>query len=54
MIRAAIIYFSGTGNTKFVACNMKKKLEEKNIYTDLINIKDYKNKSNIAYGPLIN
>ena len=24
MIRAAIIYFSGTGNTKFVACNMKK------------------------------
>lgn len=38
MIRAAIIYFSGTGNTKFVACNMKKKLEEKNIYTDLINI----------------
>ena len=25
MIRAAIIYFSGTGNTKFVACNMKKK-----------------------------
>ena len=40
MIRAAIIYFSGTGNTKFVACNMKKKLEEKNIYTDLINIEE--------------
>ena len=40
MIRAAIIYFSGTGNTKFIACNMKKKLEEKNIYTDLINIEE--------------
>ena len=38
MIRAAIIYFSGTGNTKFVACNMKKELEDRNIYTDLINI----------------
>ena len=38
MIRAAIIYFSGTGNTKFVACNMKKELEDRNIYTDLIDI----------------
>lgn len=38
MIRAAIIYFSGTGNTKFVACNMKKELEDRNIYIDLINI----------------
>lgn len=33
MIRAAIIYFSGTGNTKFVACNMKKKIgREEYIY----------------------
>lgn len=32
MIRAAIIYFSGTGNTKFVACNMKKVGREEYIY----------------------
>lgn len=57
MIRAAIIYFSGTGNTKFVACNMKKELEKKNIYTDLIDIeKDtvlpYNYKYIIIGGPI--
>lgn len=38
MKRAAIVYFSGTGNTKFIADNMKSVLNERGISTDLINI----------------
>ncbi|MCQ2969868.1 MAG: EFR1 family ferrodoxin [Clostridium sp.] len=57
MVKAAIIYFSGTQNTKFVAYNMKKQLEKNNISTDLINIeKDTMLPSNYKYiiigGPI--
>lgn len=38
MTKMGIIYFSGTGNTKFVAENMKAELEKNKIEADLINI----------------
>ena len=57
MNRIGIIYFSGTGNTKFVAQNMKIELEKYNKEVDLINIEkdtidisDYK--SLIIGGPV--
>lgn len=57
MNRIGIIYFSGTGNTKFVAQNMKIELERYNKEVDLINIEkdtidisDYK--SLIIGGPV--
>lgn len=42
MENCGVIYFSGTGNTKFVAENIKKVLEEKKFNVDLINIEDNK------------
>ena len=36
--KIAIIYFSGTGNTKFVAQNIAKKLQQWGEELDLINI----------------
>lgn len=38
MPKAAIVYFSGTGNTKFIAKNLKLELENNNINVDLINV----------------
>lgn len=38
MRKAAIIYFSGTGNTKFVADNLSVELRKNNIKADLFNI----------------
>ncbi len=45
MNKIGIIYFSGTGNTKFIAKNMKNKLQEYDYDCDLINIE--KDKINI-------
>lgn len=45
MSRIGIIYFSGTGNTEFVARNMKEHLESNNKVVDLINIE--KDKPNL-------
>lgn len=57
MERIGIVYFSGTGNTKFVAKTIKKELEKYNKEVDLINIekdninsKDYS--SIIIGGPV--
>ena len=38
MEKIGVIYFSATGNTKFVAENIKKELKEKGIDSDLVNI----------------
>ena len=38
MNKIAVIYFSGTGNTKFIAKNIKNKLQEYGYESDLINI----------------
>ena len=38
MNKIGIIYFSGTGNTKFIAQTIKEELELNNQYSDLINI----------------
>lgn len=38
MNKTAIIYFSGTGNTRFIAEKMKEAAEKINIETDIINI----------------
>ena len=38
MNKIGIIYFSGTGNTKFIAQTIKEELEKHNINSDLINI----------------
>lgn len=38
MQKIGIIYFSGTGNTAYVAGTMKKQLEKRDIQVDLINI----------------
>ena len=57
MNKIGIIYFSGTGNTKFIAQTIKEELEKHNINSDLINIeKDKINldnyKSIIIGGPV--
>ncbi|WP_455537945.1 EFR1 family ferrodoxin [Terrisporobacter sp.] len=44
MEKIAVIYFSGTGNTEFVAKNIKNKLQEYGYNCDLVNIE--KNKIN--------
>ena len=54
MNKIGIIYFSGTGNTKFIAQTIKEELEKHNINSDLVNIeKDKINLDNYKNQQLV-